>query len=105
MDTFANIGSALPPVSSHSIKRMAQRGLRPEDIAQALLYGRIRYIRRAHITVVGRREVDYARRQGVDIRALEGIHVICSPDGVVLTVYRNKNLNVRGRQSRRGDRR
>lgn len=30
--------------------------------------------------------------QGADLRELEGMHVVCSPEGVILTVYRNHDL-------------
>ena len=81
--------------NGHLQRRMSQRGIRDQDIERTLLYGRTEYIRRAHITVVGRREVERAARQGVDIRSLEGIHVVCTPEGVIKTVYRNKQLNLR----------
>lgn len=86
---------ALPPLTEHARRRMAQRGIRAAQVAATLRHGRSRDIRGACIYVVGRQEARQARTRGVDLRAVEGIHVVCSPEGVILTVYRNKELNLR----------
>ncbi len=43
--------------------------------------------------MVGRREIEEARRLGDRIDDLDGIHVVCSPNGDVITVYRSRSLN------------
>ena len=88
--------------TGHLQRRMSQRGIRAGDIERTLLYGRTVRIRKAQITVVGRREVERAAAEGVDLRSLEGIHVVCTPDGFIKTVYRNKQLNLRRPRGRRG---
>jgi hypothetical protein len=68
-------------------------------VTAALDFGRLVYTRGAAIYVIGRKEVLRARRLGVDLSEYEGVHVVCSADGAVLTVYRNRDF--RGLRSRR----
>lgn len=43
--------------------------------------------------------------EGVDLSGVEGVQVVCSRDGAILTVYRNKNFRgLRPRGGRRHDR-
>tara|TARA_B100000678_G_scaffold283835_1_gene284471 strand:- start:565 stop:882 length:318 start_codon:yes stop_codon:yes gene_type:complete len=85
-------------LTNHSLRRMAQRGIRQAALMGVLRHGRCLYVRGAQLYVVGKREVQSAAQKSLDLRHLEGIHVVCSPEGVVLTVYRNKNLNLRPRR-------
>lgn len=79
----------------HALKRMNHRGVRADSITAAIHYGRIIYRRNAVYHVVGRKEVARYRKQGVDLSATQGIHVVCdSRSHTVLTVYRNQSLNV-----------
>ena len=66
-------------------------------------YGRVAYVRGAKIYVIGRKEVESFLRKGIELADFEGIHVVCSPEGVVLTTYRNRDfrgLRSRGRRYR-----
>lgn len=85
--------------TSHAWERMSARGFSPSGIHSVLMYGRVAHARKAMIHVVGRKEVARYRRVGVDISDLEGVHVVCSTDGAIITVYRNKDL--RGIRPRR----
>jgi hypothetical protein len=53
--------------------------------------GRVVCARAAEIFFVGRREVEHYAREGIDLSTVEGIHVVCAPDGAVLTAYRNRS--------------
>jgi hypothetical protein len=79
--------------SRHARGRMRSRQI-PEDVATlALEHGRYRYVRGSLCFAVGRREVADAARQGIDIRAAEGIRLVLSTDGwTVITAYRNHDL-------------
>jgi hypothetical protein len=55
-------------------------------------YGRVVYTRGAVIHAIGRNEIAYYAREGIDLTACDGIQVVCALDGVVLTVYRNRNF-------------
>lgn len=98
MTPHANpIEPELPTLTAHSRRRMAQRGIRRGDVATTLRHGRKVHVRGARIHVIGRREVKRAERVGANLRDLEGTHVVCTPAGTVLTVYKNKKLDLRDR--------
>ena len=79
--------------TDHASRRMSARNVSVEAIELALDYGRFRFTRGALCFAIGRKEVAAARRDGLDLRALEGLHVVLSTDGLqVITVYRNRFL-------------
>lgn len=80
------------PLSSHAWSRMCGRRI-PADVVSAVLeHGRIVHVPGATVHVVGHREARSMRARGVDLGRAEGVHVVCAPDGTVLTVYRNQDL-------------
>jgi len=52
--------------------------------------------------VIGRNEVERLIRQGIDLRDYEGVHVVRSADGDIITVYRNRDLRGLRPRRRRG---
>ena len=90
----------------HAEVRMQQRGLRRDAVEAVLTWGREAAVRGAVIFAIGRREIDAARRERVDLSDLHGVHVVCV-HGRVRTVYRNADLRgLRrdgGRRPRRRD--
>ena len=92
-----------PQISSHAEKRMSSRRLPPAAVEAVLTWGRLHHVRGADIFVLGRRDLLRLTRMGLDLSHWEGIHVVCSNDGLVLTTYRNHNLSKlrpRGRSRR-----
>jgi len=71
---------------------MLKRWIETLAIEAVLEYGRVVYTRGAVIHAVGRNEIACFAREGIDLSAFDGIQVVCTLDGVVLTVYRNKNF-------------
>ncbi|MBP8300417.1 MAG: DUF4258 domain-containing protein, partial [Planctomycetes bacterium] len=99
-------GSIYELLSVHGWQRMCSRGLSTDEVDAVLAYGRVARVRGAVIHAVGRKEVERARRVGVDLSRAEGLHVLCAPNGVIVTVYRNHDFRGlrpgrRGRSSRR----
>lgn len=90
-------------LTRHAAERMRARGLRPEAVAAAIAYGRVVHVRDADIHAIGRKEVESGKREGVDLSRYEGVQVVCSREGAILTVYRNRDL--RGLRPRRRRRR
>ena len=90
-------------LTHHAWLRMNARGISPEAVHTVLQCGRRFYIRGSLTYALGRKEVEQARDEGVDISDLNGVHVVCDPKGgPVLTVYRNrdfKGLRPRHRRS------
>ncbi len=86
-------------LSRHARNRMDKRRISRAAVDAALRYGRKTYARGAVFYAIGRKEVEACRRHGIDIRAHRHVQVVCSPDGVVLTVYRSGNFRpLRGRK-------
>jgi hypothetical protein len=93
-------------LTNHARDRMVGRRLSATAVSATLDYGRTLHIRGAEVHFLGRREVRKYYRLGVDLSHLEGLLVVCSNDGVILTVYRNKQSpNLRERTPRRRMRR
>jgi hypothetical protein len=96
------------PLTDHAWSRMCRRGIAPSDVQRVLEHGRVVHTRGARFHVIGKREVKCGRRNGLDLRDLDGIQVLCAEDGSVITVYRNRdlrNLQRRPRRRRPGHRR
>ncbi|TLM67380.1 MAG: DUF4258 domain-containing protein [Deltaproteobacteria bacterium] len=87
-------------LTKHALERMSDRHIRSSDIDNVLTYGRAIQIRGAIIYVVGIKEIKFQRDLGINLERCEGIHVVCSQSGTVLTAYRNHNF--RGLKPRYG---
>ena len=88
-------------ITTHARMRMTARRISQTTLAAVIKYGRVAYVRGAKIYVIGRKEVKTFLRKGIELADFEGIHVVCSPEGVVLTTYRNRDfrgLRPRGRR-------
>ena len=79
-------------VSYHAYMRMNSRRIGPQEVALTIAYGRSVYTRGARIFAIGRREVQRMSATGLDLRSCEGVHVVTSPEGTVITVYRNHSF-------------
>ena len=86
-------------VSHHAWQRLNGRGLSLGAIRRVIGFGRIMYVRGAVIYAVGRKEIERFAPDGIDLSDLEGIQVVCSDSGVIMTVYRNRDF--RGLRPRR----
>lgn len=91
-----------PSLTAHARQRMSSRHINFDDVVYVLEFGREVHARGAEFFVVGRRDVMRARQAGRNMTALEGLHVVCAPNGgPVLTCYRNREITVsRGTKGR-----
>ena len=79
-------------VTRHAWRRMCERGMSADVVLGVIQYGRKAYVRGAVIHAVGRREVRRFSWRGVDLVDMEGVQVVCSTDGALMTVYRNHDF-------------
>lgn len=86
----------------HALTRMNARALHRDVVADVLRFGWRHHARHALTYVVGRRAIRDAARRGIDLRRCDGVHVVCSPEGAVLTVYRNRRWHLREGHDRPG---
>ena len=92
-------------VTKHAAQRMDERGLTDNSLEAALSFGREIHTRGVTIFVIGRKEVRKAAGSAADISRFEGLHVLCSRDGRVVTTYRNFDLRgLKPRTRTRSDR-
>ena len=75
----------------HATSRIHARRLGEDAVEAAILYGRVVQTRGADIYAIGRREVERARRQDIDLARFEGVQVVCD-HGAILTAYRNRDF-------------
>lgn len=79
-----------PRFTRHAVQRSRTRGIPTRAVTAALAFGRHRTARGADIYIVGWREVRLQARYGLDLSRWLGVEVVCTHDGTVITVYRNK---------------
>jgi hypothetical protein len=87
-------------MTHHAAARMTHRGIRTEVIELVMDYGRMVFTRGAVVFAIGRKEIERYLKDGIDLSICDGVHIVCSIDGAVLTVYRNRSF--RGLRSGRG---
>tara|TARA_R110002124_G_scaffold232843_1_gene397899 strand:+ start:426 stop:752 length:327 start_codon:yes stop_codon:yes gene_type:complete len=78
--------------SRHAKLREDQRGITEKQITLAFQYGRIIHARRATYYVVGKKEIDKHSAVEPALKEMNGIHLVVSSNGTLLTVYKNKDL-------------
>ena len=91
-------------LSHHAWARMGERSVSPDMIRKVFYYGRVAHVRNATIYAVGRKEVNRFDSENVDLTDVEGVQVVCSESGTVMTVYRNhdfRGLRPLSRRARR----
>jgi hypothetical protein len=87
-------------LTQHATERMAHRSISSEVVEAVIEFGRVVFTRGAMIHAIGRKEVERYRQEEIDLSHCEGVQVVCSTEGTVLTVYRNHCF--RGLRSGRG---
>jgi hypothetical protein len=78
--------------SRHAKQREDQRGITEKQVTLAYQYGRIIHARRATYYVVGKKEIDKHSAAEPALKEMNGIHLVVSSNGTLLTVYKNKDL-------------
>ncbi|MFH1882314.1 MAG: DUF4258 domain-containing protein [Planctomycetota bacterium] len=86
-------------LSRHAWQRINGRGLSLDAIQRVIKFGRVAHVRGAKIFAVGRKESARFNLESIDLSDVEGVQVVCSDDGVIMTVYRNRDF--RGLRPRR----
>ena len=92
-------------LTRHAWERMCGRGLSLDMVRRVLKWGRVVYVRGATIYAVGRKETERCQQDGIDLSDVEGVQVVCSHSGAVMTAYRNRSFRGLRPRSRRSYRR
>ncbi|MEO7332273.1 MAG: DUF4258 domain-containing protein [Minicystis sp.] len=103
--TLAPEKSSMPSpktLTHHARERSRTRRIPLSTIDAAVMYGQCRQERAAEIYTLGWREIRFWANRGLDLSRFEGVEVVCSHQGQVITVYRNrKPASMRDRELRR----
>ena len=84
--------SSCATLTRHAVARMSQRGIPLEITELVIEFGRVVCTRGAVIHAVGRKEVKRYQGENIDLSDCQGIQVVCSMDGDVITTYRNDDF-------------
>lgn len=76
----------------HAWERMGARGFSSEKINKVLSFGRVIHTRGAAIYAIGRKEINHYENQGINLNGLNGVQVVCTKDGSIMTMYRNRDF-------------
>lgn len=77
-------------VSEHAFKRVAQGKLSPRDIAYVIRHGRVLYRTGVKFFFLGWRDIPEDHRRLPRVSRLEGLTILPSHDGTLLTAYKNR---------------
>lgn len=80
--------------SKHAVKRSSQRGIKPIHVANILKFGRKKYQNGAVYYSIGRREVDKYKSICPGLKEMNGMHLVTSLNGAVITLFRNKDFRL-----------
>lgn len=95
LNRITSLPSLSRPISltNHAAIRMQQRGISSAALLAVLDYGRRIHAKGLTYYVVGHKEVDLYAEQGVNLANFEGLQVLVSEDGAVVTTYRSRDLH------------
>ncbi len=77
--------------TAHALQRCRTRSIRYDAVEAALEFGRPRLVRGAEVYTLRWRDVRRWAAYGYELFRFEGTEVVCSHDGHIVTVYRNRN--------------
>ncbi|GHF02064.1 hypothetical protein [Thalassotalea profundi] len=78
--------------SQHAKIRKTQRGISHKQMVLAYQYGRVIHSRRAVYHVIGNKEIEKFGSIEPELKNMNGIQLVMSANGTVLTAFRNKDL-------------
>lgn len=89
---LASVAPVVFKLSAHARDRMSARRVSLLDLELVLSHGRMRYLRGARIFALGRKEVLNHRAERRALQRLEGLQIVTSLDGTIMTVYKNRDF-------------
>jgi len=77
----------MTPLSDHARKRAKNRSIPENAVETCLSWGRqVRQVGNDEVHFIGRKEIEAAKKQDVDLSDYDGLAVVTSKDGVVITI-------------------
>jgi len=79
-------------LTAHAKKRATQRGVKTNTLNDIVRFGRKTYQSGAIYYSIGRKEIQKHQKRLPAIKNMNGIHVVVSLTGKILTVFKNKDF-------------
>ena len=79
-------------LTNHAKTRMRSRNISFQIVDLALKFGREIRSRGGVFHVIGKKEITQFQKYEPQLKDMDGFQVLTSEDGVIITVYRNKDL-------------
>lgn len=94
MTCYLNMADHALGLSIHAYKRCIQRGIKQKMIAHIIRFGRKKYQNNAIYYSVGRKEIKKHAQVCPALKEMNGMHLVMSTQGTVLTLFRNKDFRI-----------
>ena len=94
MTCYLNLEDQLLGCSVHAYKRREQRGIQRKKIAHLLRFGRKTYQNGSIYYSIGRKEIRKYQHICQDLKQMNGLHLVMSPNGIIITIFKNKNFRI-----------
>lgn len=78
--------------SLHANIRAKQRGFTPKQVATIIRFGRKNHQAGAIYYSIGHKEIKRYYKQAPFLQDMNGMHIVMSLDGTILTMFRNRNF-------------
>lgn len=92
MTIYMNSEQFFLGLTNHAAKRSTQRGMKNKHIANLLRFGRKNYKNGAIYYSVGTKEISRYKDICPGLKEMNGMHLIVSINGNVITMFRNKSF-------------
>lgn len=94
MTCYLNMTDHALGLSIHAYKRSKQRGIKQKTVAHIIRFGRKKYQNGAIYYSVGRKEIKKYIHLCPTLKEMNGMHLVMSPTGTILTLFRNKDFSI-----------
>lgn len=94
MTCYLNFDDFALGLSVHAYKRRLQRGIKKQQIAHILRFGRKQYQNNAIYYSIGNKEIQKHAELCPALKNMNGLHLVTALNGTVITLFRNRNFKL-----------
>ena len=94
MTIYMNPEQLFLGLTNHAVRRSSQRGIKTKHIANLLKFGRKNYQNGAIYYSIGNKEIEKYKNICPALKEMNGMHLVSSITGDVVTIFRNKNFRL-----------
>lgn len=94
MTCYLNFEDTALGLSIHAYKRRMQRGIKHQQIAHLLRFGRKQYQNNAIYYSIGHKEIKKYAAYCPALKEMNGMHLVTALNGTILTLFRNRDFRL-----------